>query len=128
LNCSAEWGQKEGGIVKLKSILRISAIVTIVLFAAVSARAQEKELITVNSAEVNNGVVLITARGEGAPIELQCNKDFLGCAVLKPGGYVMVRLPKNRGPYECSNVTVYAKGHNAETVGEELGSYCIDEK
>jgi len=115
--------------VKTKSILGISAIITIAfLFVTVIACAQEKELITVKGAEVNNGVVLITARGEKTPIELQCNKDFLGCAVLKPGAYVMVHLPKNHGPYECSNVTVYAKGQNPDTVGEELGSYCIGEQ
>jgi hypothetical protein len=121
--------QKEGGIVKSKSILRIAAIVSIVLlFGVVNARAQEKELITVKSVELNNGVVLITAQGEKTPIELQCNKDFLGCVVLKPGGYLMVRLAKNHGPYECSNVTVYAKGQTPDTVGEQLGSYCIGEK
>lgn len=114
---------------KPKSILRVAAIVSLVfLFGATNAYAQEKrELITVKSAEVNNGVVVIAGRGETAPIELECNKDFLGCAVLRPGVYVMVRLPKNRGPYECSNVTVYAKGQSPDTIGEELGSYCIGE-
>ncbi|HXX27355.1 MAG TPA: hypothetical protein VEI99_02765 [Terriglobales bacterium] len=114
---------------KIKSVLRIAAVVSIVLlFGAVSARAQEKELITVRNVEVNNGVVLITAQGEKTPIELQCNKDFLGCTVLKPGGYLMVRLPKNHGPYECSNVTVYEKGQNPDTLGTQVGSYCIAEK
>ena len=114
---------------KPKSILRVAAAVLIVLlFAAVSARSQDKELIRVKNAEVNNGVVLITAQGEKVPIELLCNKDFLGCAVLKPGSYLMVRLPKNRGTYECSNVTVYAKGPSPDAVGEELGSYCIADK
>jgi len=115
--------------VKPKSILRVAAAVLIVLlFGAVSARSQERELITVKSAEVNNGVVLIAAQGERTSIELQCNKDFLGCAVLKPGTYLMVRLPKNHGPYECANVTVYAKGASLDTVGEQLGSYCIADK
>jgi len=115
--------------VKPKSILCIAAVVLFVfLFGAASARSQEKELITVKSAEVNNGVVLITARSEKAPIDLQCTKDFLGCAILKPGGYVMVHLPKNHGLYECSNVTVYAKGQSPDTVGEELGTYCLAEK
>lgn len=114
---------------KPKSILCIAAVVLFVfLFGAASARSQEKELITVKSAEVNNGVVLITARSEKAPIDLQCTKDFLGCAILKPGGYVMVHLPKNHGLYECSNVTVYAKGQSPDTVGEELGTYCLAEK
>jgi len=115
--------------VKSKSIFRIVATILIVLlFGAVSARSQEKELITVKSAELNNGVVLITAQGGKTPIALQCNKDFVGCAVLKPATYLMVRLPKNRGPYECSNVTVYAKGASPDTIGEELGSYCIADK
>jgi hypothetical protein len=115
--------------VKIKSVLRIAAVVSILLFfGAISARSQEKELITVKNVELNNGVVLITAQGEKTSIDLQCNKDFLGCTVLKPGGYVMVRLPKNHGPYECSNVTVYEKGQNPDTVGTQLGSYCIAEK
>ena len=113
---------------RTKSILRVAAIAIVFLFATVSARAQEKELITVKSAEVNNSVVLITARSEKAPIELQCTKDFVGCTVLKPGAYVMVHLPKNHGLYECSNVTIYAKAQDPKTVGEELGSYCIAEK
>lgn len=114
---------------KTKSIVRVAAVVLIVLwFGAVSARAQEKEPITVKSAEENNGVVLITARSEKVQIELQCTKDLLGCTVLKPGAYVMVRLPKNHGLYDCSNVTVYAKGQSPDKVGEELGSYCLAEK
>jgi hypothetical protein len=121
--------QEKGGIVKPKSILRVAAVVSFVLlFGAVSVRSQEKELITVKSADVNNGVVLITARSEKAPVELQCTKDLVGCAMLKPGVYVMVHLPKNHGLYDCSNVTVYGKGQNPDTVGEELGTYCLAEK
>jgi hypothetical protein len=115
--------------VKTKSILRIAAVVLILFwFGGVIVHAQEKEPITVKGAEVNNGVVLITAQSEKAPIELQCNKDVLGCSVLKPGANVMIRLPKNHGLYECSNVTVYAKGQSPDTVGKELGRYCIAEK
>jgi hypothetical protein len=113
--------------VKTKSILRVAAV-ALFLFSAVSTRAQAKqELITVKSAEINNGVVVITARGEKAPIELQCNKDVMGCAVLSPGDYVMVRLSKNHGYYECANVRVYAKGQSPDTTGQELGDYCISE-
>ncbi len=112
-----------------KSILCVALTVSILFwFGAVSASQEKQELITVKSADVNNGVVVITAQGEKAPIELQCNKDFLGCAVLRPGAYLMVRLAKNHGPYECSNVTVYAKGQRPDALGEELGSYCIAEK
>jgi hypothetical protein len=113
---------------KTKIILRVAAVAIVLLFGTVSARAQEKELITVKRTEVNNGVVLITAHSEKAPIALQCNKDFLGCSVLKPGEYVMVHLAKNHGLYECSNVTIYAKGQNPDSEGEELGTYCIAER
>ena len=114
---------------KPKLILRVTAPVLIMLvFGAVSALSQDREPITVKNSEINSGVVLIAAHGEKTTIELQCNKDFLGCAVLKPGAYVMVRLPKNHGPYECSNVTVYAKGQSPDSLGEELGTYCIAEK
>jgi len=116
--------------VNTKSIFRIVLAALIVLLCStVGVRAQDQqETITVKSAEVNNGVVIITAKGDKAPIELQCNKDFIGCALLKPGEYVMVRLPKNRGVYECSNVRIYLKDHGAETPSDELGNYCINEK
>jgi len=116
--------------VKIKSILDYTAIVLMVIvFSAVGAQAQEKqEFITVKNAGVSNGVVIVMAESEKVTIELQCNQDFVGCAVLKPGEYVMTRLAKNHGPYDCSNVTVYAKSPNPDASGEKLGTYCISEK
>jgi hypothetical protein len=110
---------------KIISCLFVSILGALVLLSA-TARAQDKfEPITVKSVEVNNGVVIISAHGEKTAIELQCNKDFMGCTTLKQGEYVMVRLPKNHGAYDCSNVTLYAKSTGDAPVGAELGTYCI---
>jgi hypothetical protein len=38
----------------------------------------------------------------------------------------MVRLPKNRGMYDCANAEVYRKAANSEA-GELLGKYCLVE-
>jgi hypothetical protein len=107
----------------------VPVILIALLLGAAGAQTEERrEAITVKSAAENNGVVIVTGHGEKAPIELQCNQGFSGCTPLKPGEYVMVRLPKNRGPYECSNVTVYAKSADPTVSGDELGRYCIGEK
>jgi len=115
--------------VKTKTILGyVAAVIAVLLLTAATVPSQEKrELITVKNTEVSNGVVIITAQGEKTPVELQCNKDYVRCTLLKPGEYAMVRLPKNRGMYDCSNVIVYDKGANTDT-DDDLGRYCITEK
>jgi hypothetical protein len=104
------------------------ARITLLLGTAGAQTEERREAFTVKSTAENNGVVIITGLADKAPIELQCNKGFSGCTPLKPGDYVMVRLPKNHGMNECSNVTVYAKSADPAVGGEELGSYCINEK
>ena len=49
------------------------------------------------------------------------------CKVLEPGTYVMVRLPKNWGMYDCANVDLYASAADPAS-GEKLGEYCLIEK
>ena len=112
------------------SIIVYALVVAIgLMVVAVNAQAQEKrEPITVRNAEMANGVVIVTAQSGKAVIELRCNQDFLGCNPLQPGEYMMARLPKNRGIYECANATVYAKTDDPAASGEERGRYCITEK
>jgi hypothetical protein len=88
--------------------------------------AQEKyEPITVKGAEINNGVVIVTVQNASARLELQCNTNVSDCSTIKPGTYVMVRLPKNWGTYQCANVDVYRTPVNHENLAEKLGEYCL---
>ena len=110
-------------------LFSVAALVLFLLFApiALSAQAQpEPQKITVKSKEVNNGVVILGVQEGKNSFELQCNKDVSGCAVLQAGDYLMVRLPKNRGMYDCANAEVYPKTANSEA-GEKLGQYCLVE-
>jgi hypothetical protein len=107
-------------------VLLIATMVLLVLFAppALSAQDQERQKITVKSREVNNGVVILSVQDGKGSFELQCNKNMNWCAVLEPGEYQMVRLPKNWGLYDCANAEVYPKANGSET-GEKLGAYCL---
>jgi len=102
------------------------AIILVALFGGVQVLAQEKSQITVKNSAVSNGVVIVAAQAGRASIELQCNKDISGCEVLEPGDYVMVRLPKNHGVYDCANVDIYPKSADPETT-QKLGEYCVTE-
>lgn len=113
---------------KYFSSFLVLAAMVFLCSAAYTQTQEKRELITVKSAQESNGVVIIEGQGEKAPLELQCNKDILSCVSLKAGQYVMVRLPRNRGMYDCANVTVYAKTADSATLGEELGGYCVNEK
>ena len=100
-----------------------------VVLAATPVLGQPKyEPITVKSAEVTNGVVIVTVQGGGTQYELQCNTNISGCSALQPGSYVMVRLPKNWGTYVCANVDVYPTPVNRANLGQKLGAYCLIEK
>jgi hypothetical protein len=108
-------------------ILFIATLVLLILIVppALSAQDQpEAQKITVKSKEVNNGVVVLSAQDGKTSFDLQCNKDMSGCAVLDPGEYMMVRLPKNRGMYDCANAEVYRKSASSDP-GERLGQYCL---
>jgi hypothetical protein len=110
-------------------LLFAAALVLLILFspAALSAQEQpEPQKITVKSKEINNGVVILGVQQGKNSFELQCNKDVVGCAALGTGDYLMVRLPKNRGMYDCANAEVYRKAANSEA-GELLGQYCLVE-
>ena len=75
----------------------------------------ESQKITVKGKEVNNGVVILAVQEGKNSFDLRCNKDISGCTVLEPGEYMMVRLPKNRGLYDCANAEVYRKPANPKS-------------
>ena len=100
-------------------------LVCLVLLMAVQVWAQEKSKITVKSTEKNNGVVFVTIKDGAKTIDLNCNEGFPNCSSPKAGDYWMVRLPKNRGVYECQNVELYP-GDVEDTEGaQKVGSYCL---
>ena len=78
----------------------------------------------VNDAENSQYGEVLTVQDGKNSFELRCNKDLSGCTILQLGEYMMVRLPKNRGLYDCANAEVYRKSANSE-VGEKLGQYCL---
>jgi hypothetical protein len=108
-------------------LLVVAALVLVLLFSPIAPSAQEQtepQKITVKSKEVNNGVVILTVQEGKNSLGLQCNKEFGGCVALDAGDYLMVRLPKNRGMYDCANTEVFRKAPNAE-LGDKIGQYCL---
>jgi hypothetical protein len=102
-------------------------LVLLVLGAATPVLAQQEQQITVKGGEVNNGVVIVTAQEGGTYLDLRCNKDATDCRILEPGSYVMVRMPKNWGLYDCADVRVYRKMANSEA-RQLVGEYCLVEE
>ena len=101
-----------------------TVIMILVVLIAIPVFGDEKSQVTVKSVEKTNGVVLITLAEKGKSLELQCNDGASFCTAVKAGEYEMVRLPKNRGLYDCQNVELYKPG--AETTPEQrLGQYCL---
>ncbi len=103
------------------------AIVLIVFVCALLAAAQEKFTMTVKDSQTVSGVVIVDIQVAGKPAELQCNQGGFRCEQLKRGSYQMVKLPKNRGYYDCQNVEVYAQSADTEK-GQAIGAYCLNEK
>jgi len=109
------------------------AFCLILVLAAIPLMAQEKTTVTVKASEINNGVVILNiqqaaaAGQEKASFVLHCNKGTVACKALEPGDYLMVRLPKNWGIYDCNNVDLYPTTANPDTA-QKLGEYCLLEK
>jgi len=109
------------------------AIILLVLMLGATLVAQEKSTITVKGSELNNGVVIVMAvqpaiSGQSrVSLELHCNKGAGSCKAPQPGSYLMVRLPKNWGMYDCSNVDLYPSSADPAT-SEKIGEYCLIEK
>lgn len=105
------------------------ALLFFVFLAAVPMLAQEQpesRAVTIKNSEVNNGVVILTVQEGKNSIQLQCNQGMSGCAVLEPGNYTMLRLPKNRGVYQCTNVEIYRVTTGSD-LGDRIGQYCLVE-
>ena len=106
------------------------AVIFCALAMAIQLIAQEKSTITVKRADLANGVVIVSAVQESneqqakGSFELHCNKGASGCKAPEPGNYVMVRLPKNWGMYDCANVDLYPAEANPAT-DQKIGEYCI---
>ena len=110
-----------------KAVILFVALLVFVLLAAVALLAQEQrelQKITVRNREVSNGVVILAAQEGKNSFELRCNKDVPGCTMLQPGDYLMLRLPKNRGIYDCENVHIYRTSTDSE-IGDTIGEYCL---
>ena len=111
-----------------------AATLFLLLFLIPQVQGQEGQTatFTVRSTEVVTGVVIIsgqmtTTAGKRTSVELQCNKGIWMCNVPQPGTYLMVRLPKNRGPYVCANVDLYPEGADPAS-SEKIGEYCLIQK
>jgi hypothetical protein len=94
--------------------------------------AQEKTTVTVKGSEVVSGVVIVTvqptATEQGkASFELHCNKGASACKAPEAGTYLMVRLPKNWGMYDCANVDLYPASADPDK-DQKVGEYCLNEK
>jgi len=109
------------------------AMILLVLTAGIQLVAQDKSTITVKKTELNNGVVIVAVIEEAVPgqtrasFELHCNKDATACKTLEPGNYLMVRLPRNWGMYDCANVDLYPASADPAT-SQRIGEYCLIEK
>src|ERR1700758_2688776 len=90
-----------------KGIVFFAVIFLFLLIASVQGWAQDSVQISVKRSDVFNGVVIVTGLEGKTPLELQCNQGVSSCNVLQPGNYFMLRLPKNRGLYDCANAHVY---------------------
>jgi len=101
-------------------------IVLLVLCAAIPVLAQQEHQITVKGGEVNNGVVIVAAQEGKTSLDLRCNKDFTHCKIPEPGSYVMVRLPRNWGLYDCAVVRIYRTVADSEA-RQLVGEYCLGE-
>ena len=108
-------------------------IILLVLLIAVQLVAQDRATITVKKSEISNGVVIVTVAQEGTPdqakasFELNCNKGATACKAPEAGSYLMIRLPKNWGMYDCANVDLYPAGADPATA-EKIGEYCLIQK
>ncbi len=108
-------------------------LILLVLLVAAQLVAQEKSTVTVKGSELNNGVVIVSVVQAASDDQakqsftLHCNKGAGSCKALEPGSYVMVRLPKNWGMYDCANVDLYPGSADPAT-SQKVGEFCLIEK
>ena len=111
-------------------------LICLIAFAAVSLYAQERSNITVKQSETSSGVIVVTAQYQAVTqaaadardtkghFELHCNQGVADCKAPAPGNYLMVRLPKNWGAYDCVNVDLYRAGADPDN-SQKTGEYCL---
>jgi hypothetical protein len=102
-------------------------LVCLILMISIQAFADDKSKVTVKSTEKNSGVVIVSINDGKRTVELNCNDGFPGCTAPKNGEYLMVKLPKNHGVYDCQNVDLFQPDADPETT-EKIGEYCLIEK
>ncbi len=109
------------------------ALILLLLLVGAQTAAQDKSTVTVKSFEVVSGVVIVNvvqpamADQGKASFELHCNKGASACKAPEPGTYLMVRLPKNWGMYDCTDVDLYPTSADPAT-DQKIGEYCLIEK
>ena len=109
------------------------AIILLAVMVAAQLAAQDKSTITVKKSEISNGVVIVmiapeaTSSQETMSFELNCNKGAEACKAPEAGTYLMIRLPKNWGTYDCQNVDLYPSAADPATT-QKIGEYCLLEK
>ncbi len=117
----------------MKQTVILLLLLTGVLMVGVQTAAQDQSTVTIKSSEVTSGVVIVNAvqaaTTEQAKVsfELHCNKGMPACKAPEAGTYLMVRLPKNWGMYDCANVDLYAASANPAS-DQKIGEYCLIEK
>ncbi len=108
-------------------------ILLLVVLVATTVAAQEKSIVTIRGSEVNNGVIILSVhqanpvRTGKASFDLQCTKSQPDCANPPQGNYLMVRLPKNWGAYDCTDVDLYPAAADPAS-SQKIGEYCLLEK
>jgi hypothetical protein len=107
--------------------------ILLAVLMATTLVAQEKSTVTVKGSEVSNSVIILNvhqanpARQGKASFDLQCTRNQPDCANPPQGDYLMVRLPKNWGTYDCVNVDLFpASGSTASS--DKVGGYCLIDK
>lgn len=107
------------------------AIILLIVAFAAQLMAQDKVMITVKNSVTTNGVIVVTVLGTGEQakevMQLNCNKGTSSCTAPEPGTYLMVKLPKNWGMYDCANVDLYAASANPDS-DQKIGEYCLEQK
>jgi hypothetical protein len=110
---------------------RCALLIVLVLTTLATEQAEgfgdgpRRDSITVKSTSVEDKVVLIDIDVAGKAVQLECTLNVPHCGVLKPGPYVMLRLPENKGPYnDCPNVEVYQKAPTGDAE-DIVGQYCL---
>jgi trimethylamine:corrinoid methyltransferase-like protein len=109
------------------------AMILLLLMVGAQMAAQDRSTVTVKGSEVISGVVIVNVVQPNTPqagkssFQLNCNKGASACKAPEPGTYLMVRLPKNWGMYDCDNVDLYPASADPASA-QRIGEYCLMQK